>query len=60
MLCPHLPCCCIVHLLVIFNNLRNEDEPPNIEDPDAVKPEDWLDDESEYIPDPNAKKPEDW
>jgi len=50
--------------------------PKTIPDPDAKKPEDWVedamipdpkdvkpeghDDEPEYIPDPEAKKPEDW
>lgn len=40
--------------------LRDEDAPAKIEDPDAVKPEGWLDDEADFIPDPNAEKPEDW
>lgn len=29
-------------------------------DPDALKPEGWLDDEPEFVADPNAEKPEDW
>lgn len=40
--------------------LRDEDAPAKVEDPDAVKPDGWLDDESDFIPDPNAEKPEDW
>lgn len=43
---------------VVF--LRDEDAPAKIEDPDAVKPDGWLDEESDFIPDPNAEKPEDW
>eukprot|EP00493_Phyllostaurus_siculus_P022406 UN22738 len=31
-----------------------------ISDPDAVKPDDWLEDESKLIADPNAEKPSDW
>ena len=31
-----------------------------IPDPNAVKPEGWLDDGSEYIPDPDAVQPNDW
>ena len=31
-----------------------------IPDPDAVKPEGWLDDGPEEVPDPDASKPEDW
>lgn len=40
--------------------LRDEDAPAKIEDPDAAKPEGWLDDEEDFTPDPNAEKPEDW
>ena len=40
--------------------LRDENEPANIPDPEAVKPEGWLDDEPMYIPDPHGEKPEDW
>lgn len=40
--------------------VRDEDAPAKIEDPDAMKPEGWLDDEAEFVPDPNAEKPEDW
>lgn len=40
--------------------LRDEDASAKIEDPDALKPEGWLDDEAEFVPDPNAEKPEDW
>lgn len=40
--------------------LRDEDAPAKMEDPDAVKPEGWLDDEEDFTPDPNAEKPEDW
>lgn len=51
---------------LIINNkcvcvcVRDEDAPAKIEDPDALKPEGWLDDEAEFVPDPNAEKPEDW
>lgn len=31
-----------------------------IPDPDAVKPDAWLDDEPQYIPDPTATKADDW
>lgn len=31
-----------------------------IPDPNAVKPEGWLDDGPEYIPDPDAVQPDDW
>lgn len=41
-------------------HLRDEDAPAKMEDPDAVKPEGWLDDEEDFSPDPNAEKPEDW
>lgn len=40
--------------------LRDEDAPAKMEDPDAVKPEGWLDDEEDFTSDPNAEKPEDW
>lgn len=40
--------------------LRDEDAPAKIEDPDALKPEGWLDDEAEFVSDPSAEKPEDW
>lgn len=40
--------------------LRDEDAPAKVEDPDAVKPEGWLDDEEDFTADPNAEKPEDW
>lgn len=40
--------------------LRDEDAPAKMEDPDALKPEGWLDDEEDFTPDPNAEKPEDW
>ena len=39
---------------------RDEDEPMEIPDPDAVKPDLWLDDEPQYIPDPTATKADDW
>lgn len=48
----------LIFLIIVF--LRDEDAPAKIEDPDAVKPEGWLDDESDFIPDPSAEKPEDW
>lgn len=40
--------------------IRDEDAPLKIPDPDAVKPEGWLDDGPEYIPDPDASQPDDW
>ena len=40
--------------------LRDEDAPAKIDDPDALKPEGWLDEEPEFVADPNAEKPEDW
>lgn len=40
--------------------LRDEEAPAKIEDPDALKPEGWLDDEHEFVSDPSAEKPEDW
>lgn len=39
---------------------RDEDAPATVPDPDAVKPEGWLDDEPEFVPDSTAEKPEDW
>lgn len=39
---------------------RDEDAPLKIPDPNAVKPEGWLDDGPEYIPDPEAAQPDDW
>lgn len=39
---------------------RDEDAPKMITDPDAVKPDGWLDDGPESIPDPDASKPDDW
>lgn len=39
---------------------RDEDAPQKISDPDATKPEGWLDDGPEIIPDPDASLPEDW
>lgn len=50
----------LLYFLTWVSNWRDEDEPAKIEDPDAVKPEGWLDDEPQYVPDPNAKKPKDW
>lgn len=41
-------------------SLRDEDAPAKIQDPDAVKPEGWLDHEEDFTSDPNAEKPEDW
>lgn len=38
----------------------DEEAPPKIEDPNAVKPEGWMDDGPEYVPDPDATVPEDW
>ena len=43
---------------MIYN--RDEDAPMKIPDPNAVKPEGWLDDGPEYIPDPDAVQPNDW
>lgn len=40
--------------------LRDEEAPAKIDDPDALKPEGWLDEEPEFVSDPNAEKPEDW
>ena len=39
---------------------RDEDAPKKIPDPNAKKPDGWLDDAPENIPDPNAKRPADW
>ena len=39
---------------------RDEEAPATIQDPDAVKPEGWLDDEPEFVADPAADKPDDW
>lgn len=44
----------------MFVYLRDEDAPAKVEDPNAVKPEEWLEEEEEFISDPNADKPEDW
>ncbi|KAK2507068.1 hypothetical protein MC885_020419 [Smutsia gigantea] len=41
-------------------DIRDESEPAQIEDSNAVKPDGWLDDEPKFIPDPNAEKPADW
>lgn len=49
-----------VNQLLPCLRVRDEDAPAKIEDPDAVKPEGWLDDEPEFVPDSNAEKPEDW
>ncbi|PIO23036.1 hypothetical protein AB205_0156670, partial [Aquarana catesbeiana] len=40
--------------------VQDEGGPVKIEDPNAVKPEGWLDDESHLIPDSEAHKPSDW
>lgn len=50
----------LIHELLWCLCFRDEDAPAKIEDPDAVKPEGWLDDELEFVADPNAEKPEDW
>ena len=42
------------------SNDRDEDAPKTIPDPDAVKPELWLDEGPETIPDPDASIPDDW
>ena len=39
---------------------RDENEPATITDPDATKPDGWLDDEPRLVPDPDAAKPDDW
>ena len=39
---------------------RDENEPAEIVDEDAEKPDGWLDDEESLIPDPDAEKPDDW
>lgn len=39
---------------------RDESQPMEIPDEDAVKPEAWLDEEEPLIPDPDAEKPDDW
>lgn len=35
-------------------------QPRQIPDPQAVKPEGWLDYAPQKIPDPSGSKPEDW
>ena len=50
--------CCKHTLLMVAS--RDEDEPSTIIDPDATKPDGWLDDEPRLVPDPEAVKPEDW
>lgn len=52
----HLSCIILSPDLVC----RDESEPEKIPDPDAEKPEGWLDDELELIPDEDAEKPADW
>lgn len=47
-------------LSLILSAYRDENEPATITDPDAVKPEDWLEDEPSLLPDPEATKPADW
>lgn len=39
---------------------RDESAPEFIEDANAKKPNDWLEDEPDHIPDPTAVKPDDW
>lgn len=39
---------------------RDEDAPAKVPDPDAVKPDGWLDDEPEFVSEPTAEKPDDW
>lgn len=43
-----------------FIECRDENEPPQIPDISATKPDGWLDDEEEMVPDPSAVKPDDW
>ncbi len=44
----------------LFCYYRDEDAPKMITDPNAVKPDGWLDEGPETIPDPDASLPEDW
>ena len=39
---------------------RNDNEPAEIIDMDAVRPSDWLSDQPEFIVDAEAVKPSDW
>lgn len=43
-----------------YRYLRDENAPRKIEDPNAVIPDDWLEEEEALIPDPEAVKPSDW
>jgi len=38
----------------------DENEPEELANESAVKPDGWLDDEAENIPDPDGEKPNDW
>ena len=46
--------------LCCYSVSRDENEPATITDPDAAKPDGWLDDEPRLVPDPDAAKPDDW
>lgn len=48
------------HLYPSISLSRDEDALAKVPDPDAVKPDGWLDDEPEFVSDPTAEKPEDW
>ena len=60
------PCgqfCSSSQVLIIdhcYSVTRDENEPATITDPDATKPDGWLDDEPRLVPDPDAAKPDDW
>lgn len=48
----------LTHVFCPFR--RDEEAPAMVEDPNALKPEGWLDDEPELVADPSAEKPDDW
>lgn len=50
----------ISFLYLCISLSRDEDAPAKVPDPDAVKPDGWLDDEPEFVSDPTAEKPDDW
>ena len=47
-------------MTIMYCFYRDENEPEEIVDEDAEKPDGWLDDEENLIPDPDAEKPDDW
>lgn len=51
---------CYVKTHFLLDLSRDEDAPAKVPDPDAVKPDGWLDDEPEFVSDPAAEKPDDW